>query len=119
MPKLLRCRPACRTARPAIFIVKPGLQAQFFGGVRAAIDEVKPFVAEVFSGEPGARMHEDPAHAHFLEDRELAKQLLFGQFAIPAPEWFSAKGVGGIFPGVECGENRGNGRRIHRIKRGM
>jgi len=73
----------CRAAGPAVLVVEPGLHAQPLGLVGAGVDEPEPFLAQVLGGQARARVHEEAAHAHAVEDADLAQKLRFLKAAIP------------------------------------
>ena len=98
VPEFLGSQTAGRTARPAVFVIEPGLQTERLSGVRAGIDAVEPLASEVTRLQSGARVHEIPAHAHFLEDADLPDQFGGFELAVPTPERLAAVGGGGILP---------------------
>ena len=87
-----------RTTRPAVLIIEPGLQSESLRLIGAVIGQCHPLRAEVFRGQPGARMEKDPAHPHLFENADLPEEFLFFQLSIPGPKRFASKGHPGIFP---------------------
>ena len=96
--RLQRGESACGPARPAVLVVEPCLQAEFFRLVGTGVDEIEPFVTEILGHETGARMHEKPAHAHFGENPRLPQEFVLLEPSVPRPKRLAAIGGGRVLP---------------------
>ena len=84
--RMLRNDTARESRGPAVFIIEPGLHADGFAIVGAGINQLEPFIAEVFRLQAGTTVHEKAAHAHILHDIDLAQELVLFQLTVPAPK---------------------------------
>ena len=88
---LARHKTACRTRRPAVFIIKPCVHAEFFRFRNTGFYAFEPFLAEIFRVQPDAGVHEETAKPHLLHEADLPDQFLRFQFCVPRPERRSAE----------------------------
>ncbi len=77
---------ARRAGGPAVLVIEPGEHIEFFGGADALLDPLHEFGTQIRRAEPGAGVHMETAHAHFLEHADLPLELLRIEIAVPRPE---------------------------------
>ena len=90
---LLRHPAVRKPARPAVFIVRPGLHSQFLGGFDAYPHRFKPFLAHIRRFQAAACVHEEAADALLLHLPDLFPQPFRLQPVVPAPERQRAVGI--------------------------
>ena len=77
---------ARKPARPAVFVVTPGVHIDFFALFDAGSYAIEPSFAEVFGFKPAARVHEKTADTLFLHFVYLSYKLFGLKIVVPAPE---------------------------------
>ena len=92
---VLQQNAAGKAARPAVFIIAPGLHIELFGFLDAGLDAVEPFLAQILRLQAAAGVHEEAVHLEFVHDVNLAAELLGIELVVPAPERDAA-----VFPGM-------------------
>ena len=75
-----------KTARPAVFVVTPGVHVDFFAFVNASLDALEPSFAEIFGFQPASRVHKEPPYAFIAHYAYLTHEFFGLKVVVPTPE---------------------------------
>ena len=92
-----RHQAARRAGGPTVLVVEPAEHMVLLGLVAAGTGQIHELVAQIGRGHARAGVHMEAAHAHLLEDVDLAQQLVLLQTAVPRPERRAAILAAGVF----------------------
>ena len=79
---VFRYDPASRTGGPAVFIVQPGLQTEFFTFFDRGAQGIHIFLFHVRRCQTHAGMEETPAHTHFVKYIHFPTHFFLFQFCV-------------------------------------
>ena len=94
---IARHQSARRAGRPAILVIEPAEHVVLLSLVAAGAGQIHELIAQIGRGHARAGVHVEAAHAHLLEDVDLAQQLVLLKTAVPRPERRAAVLAAGVF----------------------
>ena len=77
---------AGKSARPALFVVNPNVQAVFFTFRDGGFKRADPFFPQIFHGKSRAGVQMKPAYAAAGKFTDFSAYILVGHVAVPRPE---------------------------------
>ena len=81
-PGIFRDQSACGAGGPAVFVIEPGFQSQFFTFFHCRPEGIHVIFSQVRRSEPHAGMEEAPAHAHGVEHVHFPAHFFRVQFGV-------------------------------------